>query len=175
MSTDSIIIEPVDIINESNNNSSLVPTTNDNNNNNNNRSRRLEGVDEIMSSTNEPHNGITGDLHSFRMSYTMIGHQAFLLSLIQLSIIYPNDLICLSCTILSSLWRLIISICNIIYLLNNTNTNSMMSMNNTRYIYSFVFTLLELIAMVPILYAAISLYLDISCLTPRMIINKIIV
>jgi hypothetical protein len=118
--------------------------------------RRLEGVQESIRSTDEPQSPMTGDLNAFTMSYTIFAHQSFLLAMMQMAVIYPTCRNSLGVCILSALWRFLVGVFNLIYLSHEWTGIDY----DQRQLFSLVFTSLEMVTMIPILYASISAFLE---------------
>ena len=91
-------------------------------------------------------------MNDFVMSYSEVAHLTFVLSLLQLSMIYPHSATCCMGSIIVAGWKLLL---NTISLSNVLSTATVWTIR-TR--YSLIYTLYDILLMIPILWSALYLY-----------------
>jgi hypothetical protein len=96
------------------------------------------------------------DLAPFVSAYSEAAHSAFLLALFQQAATYPANTACLAGAAMTAAWRLVAATASLIHIAANIWPQG----SHHRYLYSAVFTIAELVTMIPILVAVSWLLLE---------------
>jgi hypothetical protein len=103
----------------------------------------------------------------FVMAYSEVAHTSFVLALVQLATTYPHSLSSVMACLLAVSWRLLIATASLLHILfwrSATGESSSLTAtgwfgSTTRDVYSLLFTVTEVVTMIPIVAAAVWLLL----------------
>jgi hypothetical protein len=113
------------------------------------------------------HNDGSNSWMPFVMAYSEVAHTSFVLALVQLATTYPHSLSSVMACLLAVSWRLLIATASLLHILfwrsatgeSSSSTATGWIGSTTRDVYSLLFTVTEVVTMIPIVAAAVWLLL----------------